>query len=159
MQSLYTNFIAIITFVLFSNQLYSQKAEINLIVSVDDQIPISGIDRDMLLLLEDKTGFVDTVQVQYSPGALLIDSLVYKDILALKYPKSRFLIIHRVMNRQYEVEIKSYSVSLPKDWVILNPIIFSIFNMDKKRNRKKYQSKKKYVYEIESNAFTSLPIY
>ncbi|MCD4793939.1 MAG: hypothetical protein K8R54_11935 [Bacteroidales bacterium] len=132
------------------------QENINLIITINDELVISGIQRSKVFI-NTINNEKDTISCQYNPGKFIVfDNNKLKSDTTQRITLSMWYQKMQKENSSFYY----YEIELEKSWFEQSFIILRIYNLDKRKFRKKYYplKGKKYTYEIDlpSNSITRI---
>lgn len=138
----------VVIFFLMTNLIQSQEQDLNFVIKIDNNLDIT---------LSNMTLLVENVEypLTYYPGVVKIKQEVLSKVENSKPIKLKFTwneINNDEVNYRYVLDIN-------KNWIKSNYFILSIYNLDKKYNRKvfgKQKQGKHYIYEYTSSEGSEL---
>jgi hypothetical protein len=131
-------------FFLMTSLLQSQEQDLNFVIKIDSKLDIAL--SDMTLVIDN-----NEYPLTYYPGVIKMK----KDI----YDKAKQGNAIKLKFTWNEIDYRKYSLELNNSWINSNYFILSIYNLDKKCNRKVFGKQKdgrKYIYEYSSSEGSEL---
>lgn len=141
-------FIYILIAVICTTDMQAQK-NINLIVSIDDNIVVGSLSR-LRLITSSENGIEQTVEADYSPGNLSLKQSDYEKLLDTSI-KTVFLAFDYNEHCKNKQRIYNYKIDLKKGWLQHYYYILHIYNTDKRKYKKIYTPLEGQTYTYESD--------
>lgn len=125
-----------------------------MVIVIDDEIvtsSITGLDLKVI----DHLGTERSAHAHYHPGRLSFDEMKLDDIISQNFDSIllEFTYYDYIGGRQ---KVYTYSIGIKKVWLNDPYFILRVYNLDKKRFKKRFNFAKdtNYVYEIDSPCCT-----
>lgn len=155
MKKLHVFIYVFISSIIISNA-SGQSVDWNLIITVDEKIMYEGI-KDVRIDKKSRNK-ISSIEAIYVPGSLKLETsyqgITDQDSLYLSFT----YLGYDEKNKYFEYD---YEIILKKPWFNFQFMIIHIYNMDKKKYRRRYQShkNKSFVYDLISPDLSRLTLY
>jgi len=139
----------ILIFNCLSGNCQNDKINTDFIILIDNEVIESNIYESYIKIEDDFNVVLDSIPFKYSVGDIEINQYDY-DIL--KSQNSGTTINITFKYRQIEPDIKEYyyTKQVPLSWLNGRYIIFKVYNLENKKNRRCFSERKGYSIEIEA---------
>lgn len=137
------------TLMMFCCMRLNAQTNINLIITIDNEVVIGSISGMKLMAIEED-GRKEVMKADYYPGNLSISE---EDYQRLNNPhiKTVYLVFNYTESQAGNVKIYSYDIDMKKAWLKNYFHIVHIYNTSKKRFKRLFNPPpgKDYVYEFD----------